>query len=121
MTPNRQNPAHALFARRPIVPHTPDVLAADPTASQELLPPSGTRATPVIERPLPAPAAPIPSVSATCRTAPVERLNLSRLRIKIRKQHTHCTGGCGPQILSAFVKQRTYQPLPIGNSTHRSF
>ena len=43
---------------------------------------------------------------------------LSRLRIKIRRQDKHCTGGGGPQILSAFVKQRTYQPLPARNSAH---
>ena len=56
MIPNRQNPAYALFARRPIVPQPPDVLAADPPASQEPLPPSGTEGTPVTECPLPAPA-----------------------------------------------------------------
>jgi hypothetical protein len=56
MTPNRQSPAYALFARRPIVPQPPDVLAADPPASQEPLPPSGTEDTPVTECPLPAPA-----------------------------------------------------------------
>jgi hypothetical protein len=88
MTPNRQNPAYALFARRPIVPQPPDVRAADPPASQEPPPRSGTEDTPVTECPL-----------------------LSRLLIKIRRQYKHCTGGCGPQILSAFVKQRTYQPL----------
>ncbi len=87
MIPNRQSPAYALFARRPIVP-PPCVLAADPPASQEPLPPSGTEDTAVTECPLPA-----------------------RLRIKIRRQYRHCTRGCGPQILSAFVKQRTYQPL----------
>jgi hypothetical protein len=78
MTPNRQSPAYALFARRPIVPQPPDVLAADPPAHQEPLPPPATEDTPVTECPLPAPAA---------------------------------AAGCGPQILSAFVKQRTYQPL----------
>ena len=36
-------------------------------------------------------------------------LVFSRLRIKIGSQYKHCTGGCGPQILSAFVKQRTYR------------
>ncbi len=41
------------------------------------------------------------------------------LRIKIRTQYKHCTRGGGPQILSAFVKQRTYESLPIVNSTHR--
>ena len=56
MIPNRQNPAYALFARRPIVPQPPDVLAADPPASQEPLPPSGTEDTPVTECPLPASA-----------------------------------------------------------------
>jgi hypothetical protein len=88
MTPNQQSPADALFARRPIMPQSPDVLAAEPPASQEPLPPSGTEDTPVTEWP--------PS---------------ARARIKIRRQHKHCTWGCGPQILSAFVKQRTYQPL----------
>jgi hypothetical protein len=88
MIPNRQNPAYALFARHPIVPQPPDVLAADLPASQKPLPPSGTEDTPVTECPLPA-----------------------RLRIKIRRQYQHCTRGCGPQILSAFVKQRTYQPF----------
>ena len=57
MTPNRQSPAYALFAPRPIVPQPPDVLAAAPPASQEPLPPSGTEDTPVTECPLPAPAA----------------------------------------------------------------
>jgi len=57
MTPNRQSPAYALFARRPIVPQPPDVLAADPPASQEPPPPSGTKDTPATECPLPAPAA----------------------------------------------------------------
>jgi hypothetical protein len=44
-------------------------------------------------------------------------MGLSRLRIKIRRQYKHCTGGegGGPQILSAFVKQRTYQPLPAAS------
>jgi hypothetical protein len=37
MIPNRQNPAYALFACRPVVPQPPDVLAADPPASQEPL------------------------------------------------------------------------------------
>jgi hypothetical protein len=69
MTPNRQSPAYALFARRPIVPQPPDVLAADPPASQEPLPPSGTEDTPVTECPLPA-----------------------RLRIKIRRQSALHTG-----------------------------
>jgi hypothetical protein len=54
MTPNRQSPAYALFARRPTVPQPPDVLAADPPASQEAPPPSGTEDT--AECPLPAPA-----------------------------------------------------------------
>jgi hypothetical protein len=49
MKPNRQSPAYALFARRPIVPQPSDVLAADPPASQEPLPPSGTEDT--AERP----------------------------------------------------------------------
>src|ERR1700678_3236508 len=44
--------------------------------------------------------------------------DLSCLQIKISRQYEHCTGGCGPQILSAFVKQRTYQPLPARNSAH---
>jgi hypothetical protein len=57
MTPNRQSPAYAFFARRPIVPQLPDVLAADPPARQEPLPPSATEDTPVTECPLPAPAA----------------------------------------------------------------
>jgi len=57
MTPNRQSPAQALFAPRPIVPQPPDVLAADPPASQGPLPPSGTEDSPVTECPLPAPAA----------------------------------------------------------------
>jgi hypothetical protein len=50
MTPNRQSPAYALFARRPIVPQSSDVLAADTSASQEPLPPSGT--ADIAERPL---------------------------------------------------------------------
>src|SRR5271170_6535342 len=43
---------------------------------------------------------------------PARGIGLSRRRIKIRRQPKHCTGGCGPQILSAFVKQRTYRPSP---------
>jgi hypothetical protein len=50
MTPNRQSPAYALFARRPIVPRPSHVLAADPPASQEPFPLSGTEDT--AERPL---------------------------------------------------------------------
>ena len=53
MTPNWQSLAYALFARRPIVPQPPDVLAADPPASREPLPPSGIEDTPVTECPLP--------------------------------------------------------------------
>jgi hypothetical protein len=127
MTPNRQSPAYALFARRPIVPRAPDVRAADPNASQEPLRPSGSEATPVTECPLCAPvaaaAAPIvkqprqkaaaadsqsapiaqsslqsdPSAAArrlsNVQNRPVERLGLSRLRIKIKKQSKRCTGG----------------------------
>jgi hypothetical protein len=47
MTPNRRSPAYALFVRRPIVPQLPDVLAADPPASQEPLPSPGTEDPPV--------------------------------------------------------------------------
>ena len=90
MTPNRQSPAYALFARRPIVPQPPDVLAADPPASREPLPPSGTEDTPSAR-------------------FPRRRLSLSGLARKPQKPI--CTRGCGPQILSAFVKQRTHQPL----------
>ncbi len=54
MTPNRQSPAYALFARRPIAPQPRDVLAADTPASQKPLPPSGTDDTPNTECPLPA-------------------------------------------------------------------
>ena len=93
MTPNRQSPAYALFARRPIVPQPPDVPAADPPASREPLPPSGTEDTPVTECPLPASARPLLSGLARKPQKPI------------------CTWGCGPQILSTFVKQRTYQPL----------
>ena len=53
MTPNRQSPACALFARRPIAPQPRDVLAADTPASQEPLPPSSTEDTPLTECPLP--------------------------------------------------------------------
>jgi hypothetical protein len=42
---------------------------------------------------------------------PAHGMDGSRLRIKIRTQYEHCTGGVWPQILSAFVKQGTYQPL----------
>jgi hypothetical protein len=101
MTPNRQSPAYALFAPRPIVPQPPDVLAAAPPASQEPLPPSGTEDMPVTECPLPSPA--VAAASAPI----VKRPRRFRRRIKIRKQYKHCTGGCGPQTLSAFVKQRT--------------
>jgi hypothetical protein len=48
------------------------------------------------------------------------RMDLSRLWIKIGRQDNHRTGG-GPQILSAFVKQRTYQPPSDGNSAHPGF
>ena len=52
MTPNRQSPAYALFARRPIVPQSSDVLAADPPAGQDPLTQSGTEDTSVRSRPL---------------------------------------------------------------------
>ena len=52
MIPNRQSPAYALFARRPIVPQAPDVLAPDPSASQDPLTQSGTEDTSVRSRPL---------------------------------------------------------------------
>ncbi len=88
MIPNWQSPAYALFARRPIVPQPPDVLAADPPASQEPLPPSVTEDAPVTECPLPAPA-------VAAASAPIVK------------------------ILSAFVKQRTYQP-PAHRQLHAS-
>ena len=47
---------------------------------------------------------------------PAHGIGFSRLRIKISTQFKRYTRGCGPQILSAFVKQRTYQPLAHGNS-----
>ena len=50
--------------------------------------------------------------SALTMEYPAHGIGLSRLRIKIRRQYKHCTGGGGPQILSAFVKQRTYRPCP---------
>jgi hypothetical protein len=56
--------------------------------------------------------------SALATEYPAKGIDVSRLRIEIRRQYKHCTGGCGPQILSAFVKQKTYQPLPARNSTH---
>src|SRR5580700_7945601 len=61
-----------------------------------------------------------PASSALTTEYPAHRINLSRLWIKIGRQDNHHTGGCGPQILSAFVKQRTYQPLAHGNSAHPS-
>jgi len=120
MTPNRRSAAYALYALRPIVPQPPDVLAADPPASQEPLPPSGTEDMPVTEyarfprRPSP------PRRRLPLAASPKSRCSRFRRRIKIRKQYKHCAGGCGPQILSAFVKQRTYPPLATGNSTHRN-
>ena len=52
MIPNRRSSAHALFARRPIVPQAPDVLAQDPLAGQDLLTQSGTESASVRSRPL---------------------------------------------------------------------
>jgi hypothetical protein len=114
MTPNRQSPAYALFARRPIVPQPLDVLAADPPASQEPLPPSGTEDT--VERPF---AEDGELNESTTKDGPsIAHLNLlggrekqkfghlretkdlavawppkTVLRIKIKKQYKHCTGG----------------------------
>jgi hypothetical protein len=91
MTPNRQSTAYALFARRPIVPQPLDVLAADPPASQEPL-----------RRPVP-------------KTLPSPSARFPRARgSKSEGNISTAQGGCGPQILSAFMKQRTYQPLPMG-------
>jgi hypothetical protein len=83
MTPNRQSPAYALFARRPILPQPPDVLAADPPASQEPLPPSGTEDTPVTECPLPAPAA---AAFGAYRQAASPQSRCSRFRLRINQE-----------------------------------
>jgi hypothetical protein len=56
MIPNWQSLACALFARRPIVPQPPDLLAADPPANRKPLPSAGID-IPVTVCPLPAPAA----------------------------------------------------------------
>ena len=130
MTPNRQSPAYALFARRPIVAQPPDVLAANPPASQEPLPPSGTEDT--AERPLAEDG--VLNESTTKDGPSIAHLNLlggrekqnfehlretndlavawppeTGLRIKIKKAIEALHAGGGPQILSAFVKQRTYR------------
>jgi hypothetical protein len=130
MTPSRQSPACALLARRPIVPQPSDVLAADPPASQEPFPPSGTEDT--AERRLAKNG--VLNESTTKDGPSIAHLNLlggrekqnfehlretndlalawppeTGLRIKVKRQYRHCTRGGGPQILSAFVKQRTYR------------
>ena len=105
MIPSRQSPAYGLFARRPIAAQPPDVLAADPPARQEPLPPSSTEDTADCPLRAPAGAALAPTVvqprpkgaAADSQSVPVAQSSLQ--------------GGCGPQILSAFVKQRTYQPV----------
>jgi hypothetical protein len=56
-------------------------------------------------------ANPASASSALTMEHPAHGMDVSRLRIKIRRQYEHSQGGCGPQILSAFVKQRTYQPF----------
>ena len=40
---------------------------------------------------------------------------------KSKDNRSTAEGGCAPQILSAFVKQRTYQPLPTVNPLIASF
>ena len=52
MIPNRRSSAHALFARRPIVPQAPDILAPDPFAGQDPLAQSGNKDTSVRSRAL---------------------------------------------------------------------
>jgi hypothetical protein len=96
MISNRQSPAHALFPRRPNVPHPPDVLAADPPASQELLPPFGTENT--AECPLPAPAA---------ASAPIVKLPHQKLKTAQHIAHLSLLGGGKNKNLGIFVKQRT--------------
>jgi hypothetical protein len=91
MTPNRQSPAYALLARHPSCHSRRMSSQGDPSAA--------ARRADVLRL-------------SDVQNHPVERLGLTRLRIKIKKQSERCPGGCGPQILSAFVKQRTYQPLP---------
>src|SRR5580658_7860019 len=83
MTPNRQSHAYALVARRPIVPPPPDVLAADLSASQEPLPPSGTENT--AECPLPAPAA--------AASAPIVKLPHQKLKTAQHIAHLSLLGG----------------------------
>ncbi len=97
MTPNRQSPAYALFARRPSC-HSRRV------SSLRIHPPARKRS----RRPVPK-TPPSPSARFPRRPPPRRRLLLSGLARKPQKPI--CTQGCGPQILSAFVKQRTYQPL----------
>jgi hypothetical protein len=97
MIPNRQSPAYALFTRRPNVPHTPDVLAADLPASQEPIPPSGTEDT--AECPLPAPAA--------ASSAPILKLPHQKLKTTQHIAHLSLLGGGKNKNLSIFVKQRT--------------
>jgi hypothetical protein len=96
MIPNRQNPAYSLFARRPIV-HSRGM------SSLRIHLPAWKRSRRPVAKTLP----------TECR---FPRAGGSKSEGNISTAH----GGCGPQILSAFVKQRTYQPLPIRNSTHRT-
>jgi hypothetical protein len=90
MTPNRQSPAYALFARRPIVPLPVDVPTAEPRASQEP-PSSGTEDT------------------AECRLAKEGVLNECTTKDGQPIAHLNLLGGGKSKKLSIFVKQRTYR------------
>ena len=78
MTLSRMSPAYALFNRRPNPPQPPDVLAADPPASQQ-----GTEDT--AECPLPAPAA--------AASAPIVKLPHQKLKTTQHFAHLSLLGG----------------------------
>jgi len=124
MIPNRQSPTHVLFPRRPSVPHPPDVLAADPPAGQEPIPPSGAEDT--AEYPLPAPGA---------ASAPIVKLPHQKLKTTQHIAHLSLLGGREKQKFEHLRKTKdlavAWPPETglrikiraslIGNFAHRCF
>ncbi len=147
MIPNRQSPAYALFTRRPNVPHPPDVLAADPPANQEPIPPSGTENRSA--RPAGAASAPIVKLphQKLKTTQHIAHLSLlggrekqksehlretndlavawppeTRLRVKIRGNICNARGGVWPTNFERLRETKDLSAsLRIGNSAHRRF
>ena len=140
MIPNRQSPAYALFTRRPNVPRPPDVLAADPPANQEPIPPFGTENT------ASAPIVKLPHQKLKT-TQHIAHLSLlggrekqksehlretndlavawppeTRLRVKIRGNICNARGGVWPTNFERLRETKDLSAsLRIGNSAHRRF